>query len=543
MSCEYREDYRDFIVQYPTDALKQYLEGQVGCITRVGGEWAIFTGPPLGNLSAAIVGYYSIPKLFTIMDTGSIEKSGIGRVHRQNNLSLTGAGIIIGMVDTGIDIFHEAFRDSAGFTRIGVIMDQTLGDREFFTEEINDYIQRGDRTNAPGRDTNGHGTFVMGVAAGSRVGTDFIGVAYYSEIAVVKLRTAKQYLRDYYFYNQEEVYSETDIMLGIQYLTEYARKKGKPLVIMVGLGCGLGPHSGKTPLEDYLDEVAKNPQTAVCVCAGNEALSGLHYEGIASGRSYDTVEIQVDEGQRGIMLEVWSENSDVLAIGLEAPTGEIIEEIPPRLNTSSNVQFVLNATKVTVDYKLVEVVSGREVIIVRFDSPVAGVWKLRVYRGRMGTRYEMWLGGSIREGTRFVSPSPFITVTSPASAGAVITTGGYNHVDESLYQESGRGFTAENAVKPDIVSPSVEVFGPKAGGGFTRRTGTSVGNAHTAGVCALLFEWGIVRGNIPLMNTFYAKSLIIRGATRKGSIMYPSREWGWGSLEAYRIFELLAGLD
>ena len=115
-------------------------------------------------------------------------------------------------------------------------------------------------------------------------------------------------------------------------------------------------------------------------------------------------------------------------------------------------------------------------------------------------------------------------------------------MDDSLYLLSGRGFTADNVIKPDIAAPSVDVYGPRSGGGYTSRTGTSVGNAHAAGVCALLFEWGIVRGNIPLMNTYYAKSLMIRGANRKNNIMYPSREWGWGTLNDYGIFEILAGI-
>lgn len=552
MACEQEANYRDYILQYPPAIFAPYIDESVGCTRRIGDKWSIYSVPPSTEVSTVNMGYFAIPKLFGIMDTSSMEKSGIGSVHRQSNLMLAGDGVIVGMVDTGIDIFHEAFRDSAGFTRIGAIWDQTIEDgnrpagynfgSEYFKSDINRILQENDKINPPGRDVNGHGTFIMGVAAGSKIGRDFVGAAYYAEIAVVKLRTAKKYLQEYYFVDDEFVYSETDIMQGVQYLVDYARSRRKPLIIMIGLGSRLGPHSGKTPFEDYLNEVAKTPQLAVCTCSGNEALAGLHYEGTASGNIFDTVEVQVDNGQKGMIMELWSDASKVFAVGLVSPEGEVIEEIPPRLNMSSTVQFILSNTSVTVDYKLVEFVSGNEVIILRFENPSPGIWQLRVYRGKNGDSYNVWMGETIAGNTRFVIPSPYITLTSPSSAADVITTGGYNHNDDSLYLLSGRGFTADNVIKPDITAPSVDVYGPRSGGGYTTRTGTSVGNAHTAGVCALLFEWGIVRGNIPLMNTYYAKSLMIRGATRKNNIMYPSREWGWGTLNAYGIFEILAGI-
>ncbi len=558
------DDYREYIIQYPLSAYAPQLENARGCAKRIGDRWVIYAGPVTGKVSVAMEGYFTIPKLYTVMDTESMEKSGIGQLHRQTGLQLTGEGIIVGMVDTGIDIFHEAFRDSAGYTRIGALWDQTDATgtppegyyygSEYNSEMLNQYISDYERNDSgtaaspessayiPGRDTNGHGTFVMGIAAGSPDGSRFTGAAYYSEIAAVKLKTAKQYLKDYYFMTEEYVYSDTDIMQGVQYLIDYADRKKKPIVIMIGLGNRLGPHSGRTPLEYYLNEISEKPQTVVCVCTGNEAANGLHYEGVASGAEFDTVEFQVDEGQRGIIMELWSDVTEVFSVGLVSPVGEVVAEIPARLNMSSTVQFVLESTRVTIDYKIVEVLSGSEVVILRFEYPTAGIWRLRVYRGRQGARYNVWMGGEVGGMTRFVMPSPWITLTNPSSALNVISVAGYSHIDGSLYLESGRGFTANYQIKPDIAAPSVDVYGPRAGGGYTTRSGTSVGNAHVAGACAMLFEWGIVKKNAPVMNAYYIKSLLIRGARKKRGIMYPSREWGWGELDVYRIFEVIADI-
>lgn len=557
-------EYKEYIIQYPLSAYAPQLENAGGCVKRIGEQWVIYTGPTIGSALVAAEGYFTIPKLYTVMDTDSMEQSGIGQAHRQPGLMLSGDGVIVGMVDTGIDIFHEAFRDSAGFTRIGTLWDQTDDSgtppkgfyygSEYNSEMLNSFISEyeqeelSDRTSlrrnvyVPGRDTNGHGTFVMGIAAGSRDRSGFTGAAYYSEIAVVKLKTAKQYLKDYYFTTKEYVYSNADIMQGVQYLIDYAAQRRKPLVIMIGMGNRLGAHSGKTPLEFYLDEISEKPQTVVCVCTGNEAASGLHYDGKASGALFDTVEFQVAENQRGIIMELWSDTTDVFSVGLVSPVGEVIAEIPARLNMSSTVQFVLENTRVTIDYRIVELLTGNEVVILRFEYPTAGIWRLRVYRGRSGAHYNIWMDGDIGEMTRFVAPSPWITLTNPSSAVNVISTAGYNHIDGSLYLESGRGFTANFQIKPDLVAPSVDVFGPRSGGGYTTRSGTSIGNAHVAGACAMLFEWGIVKQNAPAMNAYYLKSLLIRGARKKRGMIYPSREWGWGELDVYRIFEVIADI-
>ena len=117
----------------------------------------------------------------------------------------------------------------------------------------------------------------------------------------------------------------------------------------------------------------------------------------------------------------------------------------------------------------------------------------------------------------------------------------FRSADDSLYINSSRGFTRLNRIKPEVAAPGVNVIGPSQNGGFVSYTGTSVSAAHTAGIAALLYEWGIVKGNMPSMSTVEMKNLIIRGARRDVDLVYPNRDWGYGILDVFRVFDLLRG--
>ena len=110
----------------------------------------------------------------------------------------------------------------------------------------------------------------------------------------------------------------------------------------------------------------------------------------------------------------------------------------------------------------------------------------------------------------------------------------------SLFVSSGRGYTADGRVKPDLAAPAVNVYGPAPGGRFVYRTGTSIAAAHVAGAAALLLTWGVVRGNNSLMSTSTVKNILIRGARRDNSLSYPNREWGYGELDLIQAFERLS---
>ena len=262
----------------------------------------------------------------------------------------------------------------------------------------------------------------------------------------------------------------------------------------------------------------------------------------------DEVEIRVGENESGFVLELWGNTPDLFSVSFISPLGESVPRISARKGVSQQVNFLLEGTTINVDYSLVEAGNGEELVLMRFVNPSPGIWTIRVYGSNiLNGNFNIW--GNLRQfvnsETFFLKPNPEITLTAPASAERVITVGGYDSNSGAFFPRSGRGFTNDNNVKPDFVAPAVNVFGPEVGrsavlsGGFTRRTGTSVAAALTAGCCAQMFEWGLVKRNDIYMRGTYIKSYLIRGADRDREITYPSRQWGYGKLDVFSSFLIL----
>ena len=131
---------------------------------------------------------------------------------------------------------------------------------------------------------------------------------------------------------------------------------------------------------------------------------------------------------------------------------------------------------------------------------------------------------------------PDTTLTEPSAAFSPISVGAYNHITGGIAVDSGRGYTADNRVKPDIVAPGVNVYGPAAGGGFILKSVTSISAAHTAGAAALFLTWGVYYGNDILMTNSKIKTILIRGATRDTDRQYPDNVWGYGKLNVIESF-------
>ncbi len=153
----------------------------------------------------------------------------------------------------------------------------------------------------------------------------------------------------------------------------------------------------------------------------------------------------------------------------------------------------------------------------------------------------MWLPrtGFVEANTRFSEPNLETTICVPATANDVIVVGGYDVVDASLYAASGRGPTRFGLHQPALIAPSINIDGPNISNGFTTYTGTSAGAAVTVGACALLLEWGMLKGNLPNLNTKVAKTVLERGAKRKSGTTYPNNIEGFGRLDFQNSFLLI----
>lgn len=500
--------------------------------------------------------YNTIPKLFTLLDLESLEASGILAVQNQPVLGLKGQDVLIGFIDTGIDYTHPAFRRPDGLSRIVGIWDQTLQTGQppfdlsygtaYSQEELNQALGMEDPFSLVlSRDENGHGTFLAGVAAGSALPQQsFSGAAPEALIAMVKLKPAKEYLKEiFYVTGSAPAYQSTDIMLGIRYLILLADALKKPLVLCLGLGSNQGSHSGSSPLDSMLSVTDQYRGIHAVTAAGNEAGKAHHFYGTAANSgAYEAVEILVEPGTSGFCAELWGQPPEVYAVGFESPLGEVIQKLPPRISFSENISFILENTRIFVTSEIVQTVSGHQLIFIRFSDPTPGSWKIRVYTDSFNNgNYHIWLPitGFSDPDVRFLRPNPDTTLTVPSASVSTMTTAAYNAYDNSLFLNSSRGFTRTGQIKPDFAAPGVNVFGPNLRGGFTTATGTSVAAAITAGACAQMVEWGMRRTPPRIFNNSELKALFIRGADRSRQELYPNREWGYGTLNVYQVFSSL----
>lgn len=553
------EECVDFIGRYSGDRVvaEQMYNGQCPLFVN---ERYVCLYEKVENLSEVNVSNYiysSIPKLYGLMDTNAVADTGAIRLQNQERFELSGRDVIVGFIDTGIDFTNNVFKTATGQTRILGIWDQTDNSgnhpegigfgSEYTREDINRALISEEPSQiVPELDINGHGTFLAGVACGRYdEQNDFIGAAPDSLIAMVKLKPAKRYLREYYLIDDNaEVYQENDVMLGVTYLRNLQLKYNKPLVIVLGVGCGNGSRTGESPLSQVLNDMGKIIGNCVVVCSGNEGNAMLHYEGHTSATEYDNVEIRVDENNKGFVLELWGQPPDIFSVGFVSPFGESTERITAKKNNSERVDFLIDNSTIEITYNIVESGSANQLIFMRFINPSPGIWNIRVYGSNiLNGRFDIWgglrqfVGGELY----FLKPEPNTTLTTPAGTDNVITIGGYNSNTNALLPVSGRGFAIDGRIKPELVAPSVEVFGPGSND-FIRKSGTSVGAALVAGCCAQLLQWGVIENNEPYMKTNYVKSYLIRGARRNRDIVYPSASWGYGEIDIFNSFEILTEL-
>ena len=567
------ENIADLIYRFGSLQSERWNNTSSLCADYVSSDYIILHMPLTPDaVSMRVHPYYMIPSLFSPLDYNAMEASGILSAFNSPALNNQGKGVLIGLVDTGIDYRSPLFQNPDGTTRIAGIWDQSVPieedvlpagvpdyypmggssyGTEYTREQLNEALASDDPLSlVPTQDTIGHGTFLAGLAAGSSIPQeDFTGAAPEAELAVVKLKPAKKYLRDFYLIPSDApAFQENDIMMGIKYLRMMADRLKKPLVILLAMGSNSGSHIGTSPLSQVTQNYSGFFGIITVIAGGNETGAAHHfYASIPAGTEYEDVEIRVgkEEAERGFVLELWAADADTYTVGFISPSGERISRIPIIANNETSIPFLLDATTITVNYQLIEAESGSQLIFMRFQTPAAGIWTVRVYNTqRFKGTFHMWLPvqGMISEETVFLRPDPYSTITVPGNSRLPITVGAYDTSTGGIYIHSSRGFTPNQIVKPELAAPGVNILGPSVGRKpgsdtpMTTRTGTSAAAAITAGAAANLLGWGIVEGNYPTMSEASVKSYLIRGAQRNPALTYPNREFGYGTLDLFQTF-------
>lgn len=543
------------------DALNEMEKSMDICYDRIVDNIAsVYT--PISNVPdnfIHIYGYGAYPNLYGLLDIQSLEASGISRIQAIPTFSLSGQGVLIGVVDTGIDYTHSAFKYADGTSKIYSIWDQSIPSdnsfpqgfsfgTEYTKEQINEALKNENpKSVVPSVDDNGHGTALAGIAAGNRSDTDnFSGVVPNAEIVVVKLKNAKRYTKEIWRVPENVLcYQKNDLMYGIRYLVEVAQKVKRPISILIGIGTSQGGHDERGALSSYVSSLAGESGISISIAAGNEGNRNHHYLGAVSQESgFNSVELKVGPNESGFSMELWGQTPNTFSIDLLSPTGEYIPRIPARLQESREIHFILEKSIVNIDYQIVEAQSGDQLVLIRFRNPAEGIWRIRVYAsGTLSLNFHIWLPihQFISEETYFINPNPDYTLTSPGNVLIPIVVTAYNYTNQSIYINASRGFTRLEGISPSFAAPGVNLIAPAANNGYETVTGTSVSAAHVAGVAAMILEWGIVRGNLPQISGVEIRNLLIRGAKRDANTTYPNKEWGYGILDVYNTFNSLRG--
>ena len=550
------EMYADFIVKYMGNFQEDLGDVPGFSFQKINGIYGVVYAPltEIGTLNINTYSYSFIPKCYTHMDLGSLSASGITRLQEHPYLQLKGSGTAVAVVDSGIDYRNPVFQNEMG-SRILCIWDQTLeGDgkevpygRVFWKKDIDQALaSRNPLEMVPSVDTDGHGTRMAAIAAGNYFPEEnFSGAAQEAMLIIVKVKPAKKYLREFYLFPAEaELFQENDIMTGMDFAVRIANDRRMPLSLCLGIGSSQGAHIGKNPLSLYVDYISQYSLISVSIAAGNEGAARHHYAGRLTDRENQaSAELRVGNKEPGFTMEFWGEPPEIYNLSLQSPTGEILDISASLGEMTQELSFVFVETRVKVNYVSIERQTGYTLVYFQFIQPAPGIWRIFV-RGRDGQNvgFHIWLPvqGLISEETYFLEPSPYNTVTAPGDSLESITVTAYQYRDNSLYVQASRGFMPDGNVVPQVAAPGVQIRVPQLNGLYGNASGTSLSAAQTAGAAALLFEWAVIRGNQPYFTGSSVKNYITRGAEREERMQYPNRDWGFGRMDLYHTFELLA---
>ncbi len=493
-------------------------------------------------------GYASIPKCYGIMTYIPAENVRGFTLHQLPSETLTGKGVIIGIVDTGIVYTMPVFQYPDKTSKIISIWDQTIESNnypdgfyygtEYTRDQINAAINSDNPHGiVPSTDNIGEGTAMAGIAAAFfDQERKFAGDAINSELVIVKLKPAKSYLKEFFGIPDDAIcYQENDILMGIMYLLTVADRENRPIVICTGIGSSQGSHTGNDIISNYLYDIGNLTGKAIIIPAGNEGNSNHHFYGEILPPDYSIlVELNVGPEDKNFTMELWGYPSDLFIIDVYSPSGELIYNIDMGNNDKSNFVIEYASAKIYVDYILSEAYSREKLFIFRFKNIQEGIWKFRIStQNKLLSTFHIWLpiNNFISNGTYFNNANAYTTICQPGNGLGIITVSSYNPPLRALDPYASRGFNSLNMPKPDITAPGVNIMAHSLNGTITPFSGTSIATAHVAGIAAQYLEWGITNGNLPNMNSTIIRYMITNSADRLNTETYPNANLGFGLID------------
>lgn len=561
----YHGDSPNYLVEYRGDFKTQIDKISYACGDIITDTIAVISIAPenlnqLMNDVPAIT-FVDPRSKFVLQDISPSSVDNISAIKINPYLDLTGRGVLVGMVDTGIDYLNEEFIREDDTSKIAAIWDQTIQSstdetvymgKTYSNEEINNavkaYRNKLDPYEiVPSRDEMGHGTQIAGIIGARGYNKEIQGIASECDFVIVKLFESISFKREL-----EEngvpytpIYNSSEVLTAVDYLKNFSIKQNKPMVIYLGVGTTEGSHDGNNIISRYITSVGSVRGIVTVAGVGNEGASEGHASGfINQVGNISEVELRIPKEIKYFSFKIWILKPNVASVNVISPNGDQSNFIKAKMNEEQTINFVFFKTEMRLKYYVPEHYTGHEVIDLYFSDIKAGIWTFQL-RGDYITNgvFNIWLPPqkTLPEGTRFLQSDPFITLTIPSIARKVVTVGYYGN-NNALIAASGKGFSINELTKnPDIATIGVDILTTKPLGGVTTVSGSSAAAGVVAGACALLMEWGIVKGNDKTMYSTKVVAYLIHGADRSNPVYrYPNREIGYGFFDLLGTFNIIS---
>ena len=511
----------------------------------------------ISNIVLRIVNI-EVSTILTLNTISPLEASGAPIFNNNPYLRLNGRGVLVGIIDTGIDYLNKEFQREDDTTRIVRIWDQTIqGDKDIYdlkygTEYTEDQINQaislqtsgGDPYSiVPSKDDIGHGTRLAGIIGGRGINPDLKGAAPDCQFVIVKLSRATKVELDAAVIDKTDVpsYTPWSALLALRYIIAVARELKRPVVVFEPLGSNMGSHIGNGIVEQSINNYSSQSGTVVVVPTGNQGNTDTHTEGIIeSAGDIKDIEIRVGEKQKNLPIEIWVNKPNRVKLSIVSPSGEVIDNLEAKNTNNERIKFLYEGTEMIVNFTSPELSTGDSLIFRRAYNLKAGIWKFRL-TGQyiVDGKYYAWIPQRelIDSETKFLNSVGYTTLTLSSTSSGAISVAYYNQDDNSVISESGRGYTRYGMIKPDIAAGGFNAIVTNPGGGTSVISGSSVAGAVVAGCCALILQWAVVDKNYPDIYAAQIKTYIISGAKGRPGDVYPNKEWGYGMFDMQGVFD------
>lgn len=436
-------------------------------------------------------------------------------IRRPAQIVPTGKGVLIGIVDWGIDFAHPNLRRGDGSTRLEAIWDQRpMGGRQvpapygygrlLTRADINQALARSDPyaglgyfpADADPHDIGTHGTHVTDIAAGNgNLDGSPLGIAPGSDLVFVHLAAG-------HLGGLANLGDSVRILEALDFIKKTAA--GRPFVVNMSLGRHAGDHKGLSLVEQGMDALlAEAPGRAITLSAGNYYMADAHVSGrIEPGRSRAFTWETSRADRTPNELEIWYAGRDALRVTIAPPHGGP----PVACGLGRNKPIVMDGRPVGHMYHRAADPNTGDHHIDIFLQPEApaGDWRITLQGETVvDGRFDAWVErdaacSGCQSAFASEEADPAGTVGTICNGFLTVAVGAYDAHDpmRPVAEPSSSGPTRDGRQKPDLAAPGRSVLAarsaPRRPAGdaalLTRKTGTSMAAPHVAGCIALMFE-------------------------------------------------------